>query len=250
MNAPSTHALKPAPGVQTAPRFDRKFIEEHRIFERYLDGELPPKGAREFEVWCQANPRFLAEKKLVERARASLDLLHASGRPADLSEPTPAWWRTVYVPIALAVLALASLAALLGLFTKYVTLGGELERSRTLANQGSLSAPSAARNLVLAPDRAPGIGAATVKLSRGAAQLLELHIDMAYSHETQFRVIVDKRDQGRALVIDRMLKDSNNELKIALNTSGLAGGKYDVRIEALPPRGDPNPTGWLVLDVN
>jgi hypothetical protein len=249
MNAPSTPALNPAPGARTAPRFDRTFIDERRIFERYLDGELPAKGAREFEVWCRGNPSFLEEKKVVERARASLDLLHASGRPADLSEPGLAWWKSVYVSMGLGLLALASLAALLGLFTKYVTLDGELARTRTVANQGSLSAPSGERSLRLTPDRAPGIGSATVKLSRGAAQLLELHIDMAYSRETQFRIFVDKRDQGRALVIDRIVKDSNNELKIALNPSGLAGGEYDVRIEALPLRGDPIPTGWLVLDV-
>ena len=59
MTACSTPALTPAPGTPAAPRFDRKFIEEHRIFERYLDDQLPAKGARECEVWCRANPEFL-----------------------------------------------------------------------------------------------------------------------------------------------------------------------------------------------
>jgi hypothetical protein len=250
MTANSTPALTPAPGTPAVPRFDRKFIEEHRIFERYLEDQLPAKGAREFEVWCRANPDFLEEKKLGERSRLSLALLEASGRPVDLSEPSLPWWKTVYVPIGLGVLALISLAALLALFSKYIMLNGELDRARTLASQGALSAPSAERSLRVTPDRASGIGAASVKLSRGAAQLIELHIDMEYSRETQFRVFVDKRDQGRALVIDRVLKDSNNELKIAFNASGLAAGFYDVRIEALPARGDPIPEGWLVLDVS
>jgi len=249
MTASSTPTLTPAPGTPAVPRFDRKFIEEHRIFERYLDGQLPPKGAREFEVWCRAHPDFLEEKKLTERSRLSLALLEASGRPVDLSEPALPWWKTIYVPIGLGVVALLSLAALLALFSKYITQNGELDRARTLASQGGLSAPSGERSLRLTPDRAPGIGSASVKLSHGAAQLIELHIDMQYSRETQFRVFVDKRDQGRALVIDRVLKDSNNELKIAFNASGLAAGFYDVRIEALPARGDPIPEGWLVLDV-
>jgi len=246
----STPALTPAPGTPAVPRFDRKFIEEHRIFERYLDGQLPAKGAREFEVWCRANPEFLEEKKLLERSRLSLALLDASGRPVDLSEPSLPWWKTVYVPIGLGVLALLSLAALLALFSKYIMLNGELDRARTLASQGALTAPATERSLRLTPDRAQGIGSARVKLSRGAAQLIELHIDMAYSRENQFRVFVDKRDQGRALVIDRVLKDSNNELKISFNASGLAAGLYDIRIEALPARGDPVAEGWLVLDVS
>jgi len=250
LNSRSTSTLNPAPAAPNAPRFDRKFIEEQRILERYLTGQLPAKGAREFEVWCGTNPDFLEENKLVERARMSLALLDASGRPADLSEPRTPWWKTIYVPIGLGVLALVSLAALLGLFSNYVMLTGELDRARTLASQGSLIAPTVQRSLRLTPDRAPGVDSTVVKLNRGAAELVELHIDLQYSHETQFRVFVDKRDQGRALVIDRVLKDSNNELKIAVNASGLAAGRYDVRIEALPPRGDPIPTGWLVLDVS
>jgi hypothetical protein len=250
MNARPTTAEKPAPGAQVAPRFDRKFIDEHRIFERYLDGKLPAKGAHEFEVWCRKNPDFLEEKQLSERARLSLALLDASGRPADLSEPSPPWWRTMYVPIGLGVIALVSLAAVLGLFTKLVLLNGELEHVKTLAYQGALSAPTTERSLRLVPDHAPGIGSAIVKLSRGSAQLVELHIDMQYARETQFRIFVDKRDQGRALVIDRALKDSNNELKISFNASGLPAGLYDVRIEGLPPRGDPIPMGWLSLDVS
>jgi len=249
MNAKTPPAEKPAPGAAT-PRFDRKFIDEHRIFERYLEAKLPVKGAAEFEAWCRANPEFLEEKQLVERARMSLALLEASGRPADLSEPATPWWRTIYVPIGLSVVALASLATALGLFTKLILLDGELDHARTLASQGSLSAPTGERSLRLAPDHAPGLGSATVKLSRGTAQLIELHVDMTYSHETQFRIFVDKRDQGRALVIDRAIKDSNNELKISFNASGMPAGAYDVRIEGLPPRGDAIPEGWLTLDVS
>jgi hypothetical protein len=38
-------------------------------------------------------------------------------------------------------------------------------------------------------------------------------------------------------------------LNITLNSTGLAAGIYNVRIEALPGRGSPVPVGWLVLDV-
>jgi hypothetical protein len=72
---------------------------------------------------------------------------------------------------------------------------------------------------------------------------------MSYSKVMQFRMFVDKQDQGRALVLNNLLKDSNNELRLTINTTGLAAGIYTVRIEALPPRGIPIPEGWLILQV-
>ena len=61
---------------------------------------------------------------------------------------------------------------------------------------------------------------------------------MTYTQKLkQFRMIVDKQDQGRALILNNVLKDSNNELRITFNTTGLAAGIYTVRIEALPLRG-------------
>src|SRR5450631_154892 len=53
------------------PRFDRKFIEDHQLVERYLEGKLPFKGAQDLEKWCRANPEYLNELKLSDRAHAS-----------------------------------------------------------------------------------------------------------------------------------------------------------------------------------
>jgi hypothetical protein len=83
----------------TSVRFDRKFIEDHKLVERYLDNKLPFKGARDLENWCRAHPDYLNELKLSERAHTSLKLLENSGQPQDLGEPRPPWWKTIYVPI-------------------------------------------------------------------------------------------------------------------------------------------------------
>ena len=58
------------------PRFDAKFIEEHRLVERYLDNKLPLRGALDLENWCRAHPEYLDALKLSERAQASI-------KPAD-----------------------------------------------------------------------------------------------------------------------------------------------------------------------
>jgi hypothetical protein len=232
------------------PRFDRKFIEDHKLVERYLENKLPYKGARDLENWCRANPDYLNELKLTERAHASLKLLENSGQPQDLGEARPPWWKTVYVPIGLGVVAFLSLVAFSVLVGKYALLHSELEDTKTLMNQGSLVQPATLREMSVTPDHAEGIDKARISLSRNAPVLMTVHIDLSYTNKVmEFRMFVDKKDQGRALVLNNLLKDSNGDLNITLNSTGLAAGIYNVRIEALPGRGSPVPVGWLVLDV-
>jgi hypothetical protein len=233
----------------TAARFDAKFIEDHKLIDRYLEGKLPPKGARDLEDWCREHPEYLNELRLSERAQASLKLLEASGQPLDLREPQPPWWKTIYALIGLGVLAFVSLVAFWALLGKYVLLRGELDDTRTLMNQGSLVQPATTRDVRVTPDRVPGIDKARIIVSRSAPQLMDAHIDLSYTKQGQFRLFVDKKDQGRALILNDLLKDSNDELRMTLNSTGLGMGIYNVRIEALPFRGSPIPIGWLILDV-
>jgi hypothetical protein len=248
MNANTIAPLSSPP----APRFDAKFIEDHKLIERYLQNKLPAKGARDLENWCRANPEYLDGLNLPERTQASLKLLEACGKPVDLSEPKAPWWKSIYLPIGLGVVALLSLAAFWIVFGKLVLVRGELDNARTRMEQGSLVQPATETNLLIAPDRAPGIDHAKLTVNHNAPQLIDLHIDMSYTKSTQFRMVVDKQDQGRALILDNVLKDSNNELRLTFNTTGLAMGAYNVRIEAIPFRanGTPIPEGWLILEVH
>src|ERR1700689_4445232 len=80
-------AAKPAP---VSPRLDRKFIEEHKLIERYLENKLPFKGARDLEQWCRANPDYLNELKLSERAHAASSCWKpAVGRRTSASRSRP-----------------------------------------------------------------------------------------------------------------------------------------------------------------
>jgi hypothetical protein len=234
------------------PHFDAKFIKDHQLVERYLEGKLPAKGARDLEDWCRRNPDYLNGLNLAERAQASLKLLEAMGRPLDLQEPPPPWWKTPYLPIGFGVLALVCLAAFWVLFGKYSLLHGELEDTKVRMHQGSLVQPTTETDLHVTPDRAAGVDRAKITVTGAAPQLIDLHVDMSYLKAMLFRIIVDKKDQGRALILNNVLKDSNGELRVTLNTTGLSPGRYDVRIEALPTRGTaiPTPEGWLTLEVH
>jgi hypothetical protein len=256
--APAAKDVPPAGPVRVAkpsapapPRFDAKFIEDYKLVEKYLDNKLPLKGARDLENWCRAHPEYLTGLKLSERAQASLKLLEASGQLQDLGEPPPPWWKSIYVLIGAVAVAFASLMACWALAGKNALLRSEIEDTRERANQGALVQPASQVIQHIAPDRAPGIDHARIVVSRSAPQLIDLHIDMSYTQKlNQFRIFVDKQDQGRALILNNVLKDSNNDLRLTFNTTGLAQGIYTVRIETLPPRGDPFPSGWLILQVN
>lgn len=245
--------LPPPPSPRSAPvrRFDAKFIEEHQLIERYLEGKLPAKGARELENWCRAHPDYLGGLKLSERTQASLKLLEASGSSVDLAEPAAPWWKSPYLLIGLAAASGASLLAVLGLVAKLGLLRSELDDTRLRMHRGSLVPPAVSRSEQIVPDRAPDIGRARIAVSSSAPQLIDLHVDMGYTKkQMQFRIIVDKQDQGRVLIVNDVLKDSNGELRFTFNTTGVSAGRYAVRIEALPMSGPPVPTGWLILDVS
>jgi hypothetical protein len=238
--------------AQPAARFDERFIESHQLIDRYLEGRLPPKGARDLENWCRANPRYLESLKLSDRTQSSLKLLEACGRPIDFSEPKPPWWKSPYLPIGAGVVAFACLLGFWALFGKYVLLRGELEDTRTRSVQGSLVQPAVETSMHVAPDRSPGVDHARITVNRNAPQLVDLHVDLGYGRQPQqYRLVVDKRDQGRALILNGLLKDSNGELRVTFNTTGLAAGIYEIRIESLPVRasGSPSPEGWFILDV-
>ncbi|HEX4153576.1 MAG TPA: hypothetical protein VHY75_15320 [Steroidobacteraceae bacterium] len=230
--------------------FDAKFIEEHRLIERYLENKLPVKGARDLENWCRAHPDYLNDLKLAERTQASLKLLEASGQSQDLGEPAAPWWKSPYLLIGLSAVTFVSLLACLALVGKYNLLRGELEDTQVRMRQGSLVQPAVSSEQFIAPDRAPGLDHARIAVSSAVPQLIDLHIDMSYTKKLmQFRVTVDKQGQGRALILNDILKDSNGEIRLTFNTTGIAVGRYSVRIESLPMSGAPTPEGWLILDV-
>src|SRR5260221_5504155 len=99
--------------AQTAARFDAKFIEDHKLIDRYLEGKLPAKGARDLENWCRANPAYLEALNLSQRTQASLQLLEACGGAIDLTEPKPPWWKSAYLAHSAAVGALVCLLRVL-----------------------------------------------------------------------------------------------------------------------------------------
>jgi hypothetical protein len=248
--AATAPAVAPAP-VPAAPAMDRDFIARNQVVERYLSGRLPLKGATDFERFCHDHPELLDEIGLPERVNAGLRLLEASGKPEPWQESARPVWQKPQFTLALAAAGAVFAVALA------VVASGSAGKSRRIAElqkqatERALDPATSRREIRLLPSRAGASNspAITIGGSSGGAQLVDLKIDESRSPAHTFRVTIDRIDQGRVAVINNLGKDSNGHLRIALNSSALGPGNYQLTLEGLDWRGEPQPDSWITIGI-
>ena len=76
-----------------------------------------------------------------------------------------------------------------------------------------------------------------------------MRIDESRSPYQLFRIVIDRIDQGRVGIIDRISKDSAGNLRIALNTTALGPGNYQLTIEGLNWQGHAQPDSWVTIGI-
>jgi hypothetical protein len=236
--------------VPPAPQMDRDFIARNQVVERYLSGRLPLKAATEFERFCRDHGELLDEIGLPERVNAGLRLLEASGKPEPWQEaPRPVWQKpqvTLGLAVAVAVLAMA----LAGVAANSGSKSHRIAELQKQNNERALDPATSTREIRLLPSRSGASNAPAIVIGGGAsAQLADLKIDESRSAYRVFRVTVDRIDQGRVAVISNLEKDSNGHLRIALNSSALGPGNYQLTLEGLDWRGQPQPDSWVTIGV-
>jgi hypothetical protein len=228
---------------------DRDAIARNQVVERYLSGRLPLKGATEFERYCHDHPELLDEIGLPERVNAGLRLLEASGKPEPWQEsPRPAWQQPmVTIGLAAGVVVLALALA--------IATGSSAGKSRHIDElqkqvaDRTLDAATSTREIRLLPSRSGASNSPAITIGGGEAQLADFRIDESRSPYHLFRVTIDRVDQGRVGVINNLAKDSNGHLRIALNSSALGPGIYQLTLEGLDWHGDPQPDSWVTIAV-
>ena len=240
--APTGAAAVPAP-------MGRDFIARNQVVERYLSGRLPLKGATDFERFCHQHPELLDEIGLTERVHAGVRLLEASGKPEPWQEAAqPLWQRPrVISGLAAAVLILAAALALVALGS--VAKSHRITALQKQAFERALDPATSTREIRLLPSRSGASNTPAITIGGGGAQLADFKIDESRSPYRSFRVTIDRIDQGRVGAITNLTKDSNGHLRIALNSSALGPGNYQLTIEGLNWRGDPEPDSWITIGV-
>ncbi len=232
-----------------AAPMDRDFIARNQVVERYLSGRLPLKGATEFEQFVGRHPELLDEIGLPERVNAGLRLLEASGKPEPWQEaPRPAWQKP-QVTIALAAIAAVLALALMALSGTGAAKSHKIEELQKQAKDQPLDPATSTREIRVLPSREGASNAPAISIGAGGAQLADFKIDESRSPYHIFRVTIDRIDQGRVGVITNLVKDSNGHLRIALNSSALGPGNYQLTIEGLNWRGDPEPDSWITIGI-
>jgi len=229
---------------------DRDFIARNQIVERYLSGRLPLKAATEFERFCRDHGQLLDEIGLPERVNAGLRLLEASGKPEPWQEaPRPVWQKPqVTLMLAAAVVVLGMALAIVGAASS--SKGHRIAELQKLNSERALDAATSTREIRLLPSRSGASNSPAITIGGGAgAQLADLKIDESRSPYHIFRITIDRIDQGRVAVINNLGKDSNGHLRIALNSSALGPGNYQLTLEGLDWRGQPQPDSWITIGI-
>jgi hypothetical protein len=228
---------------------DRDFIARNQVVDRYFSGKLPIKAATDFERYCKEHPELLDEIGLPERVNAGLRLLEASGKPEPWQEaPKPIWQRPT------GILAIAGFAFALALALAIVVAGSAaksrklLELQRQVADR-TLDAATSTRVIRLLPNRTGATSTPAIVIGGGEAKLVDFRIDESRSPYKDFRITIDRVDQGRVMVIDNLTKDSNGHLRVAVNSSAFGPGNYLLTIEGLTMRLEPQPDSWATIGI-
>ena len=242
-------AATPLPAATPARGMDRDFIARNQVVDRYFSGKLPIKAATEFERYCNEHPELLDELGLPERVHAGLRLLEASGKPEPWQEaPKPIWQKPA------SILSIAGLAFVLALALAIVVAGSSaksrkiLELQRQVADR-TLDAATSTRIIRLLPSRAGATNTPAIVIGDGAAKLVDFRIDESRSPYKDFRITIDRLDQGRVMIIDNLTKDSNGHLRVAVNSSAFGPGNYLLTIEGLTMRLEPQPDSWVTIGI-
>ncbi len=229
---------------------DREFIEKNQIVERYLTGKLPPKGVTDFERAVRTNPKLIDELGFADRVHAAVRLLEASGQPEPWQEKPRALWEKPAFIGAAAALAIVFLIASVVL---YFQLGDAQTRNAALqkeATERPIDPTTRGRTIKVIPGRAGPVADAMFRAGGEMAELIEMRVDLSWAEQTSFRVRLDRDDQGGVLVLHNVLKDSNGNLRLSLNSSALGPGEYAVAIEGLNWKGEPSPLAWASFAID
>ena len=228
---------------------DSDFIARNQVVERYLSGRLPLKGATDFERFCHENPELLDEIGLPERVNAGLRLLEASGKPEPWQEKAKPKWQRPEVTIGLAAAVAVLSVTLLMLGGNNAGKSGQIAALKKQIFEQPLDPATSTREIRVLPSRSGASNTPAITIGGGAAQLGDLKIDESRSAFHAFRVTIDRIDQGRVAVITNLNKDSNGNLRLALNSSALGPGAYQFTIEGITWRGETEPDSWVTIGI-
>lgn len=225
-----------------------EIITRYQVVERYLAGRLTAKGRAEFERYCRENPQMLAEIGMPDRIQAGIELLVATGH-ASLPAPRLYFFQRPQVIMWLITTILALGASLWIMISLSAAKDAKIHLLQRRWAERPIDLTTSTREIRLLPSRDGGSPTPAITIGGGAAQLVDFRIDETRSPYKLFRVTIDRIDQGRVGVISNLEKDSQGYLRIALNSTALGPGIYQLTIEGVTAGGGTEPDSWVTIGI-
>ena len=258
---------------------DLQYIQQQRIVDRYLAGALTVREAREFEKFCLANPDVLQDMPIPVRLKARLSRQPLETNETGISQTIsssasiaaaegldegsededeegsvrrgrhgPGVGKGVMYGLLSGLLLLAASTVFYGM--RAHRMSEDLQRLRQSMTRTQLQAPSSVQNFKVQLNRTGVPTSPTIALGwLEPAQLLEITIDTSQLAYNQFQITLQKRDDARLIVLRRVARDSNRELRFALNSTAFGPGEYIAKIEGYTWRGQLEPAGWISIGL-
>ncbi len=250
---PLSPATLPSSVVPDASQIDRpldeEFIERHSIIERYLKGNLPLKARQQFEKYCREHPEMLVAIGLPDQINAAQSLLEAAGNPVSAKLRMPEFWQRPGAFFAVASLAVVMMALGLWLYTALNNARGQINALQADVHTRPMLAAESARAVLVTPSREGLPATPSASIGGSDAEMAELRVDLSKSRYNNFRVTIDRVEQGRLLVLSNQQRDSNGHLRMALNSSALGPGNYEVTLQGLDWSGATHNEAYFTFDV-
>jgi len=243
--APAASAAA-VPGTP-APVMDREFIIKNQIVERYLAGRLPPRGVTDFERLIRSRPQLIEELGLPEKVNAGLRLLDAAGIAEPWSEKPKKFWETPVFTMGAAGLAVAALIGCLVLGMQVSSRNATIAKQKAENMERAIAPSTRKRTIVVGIARNGPPAQATLSINYG--EFADMKVDVSWSRYSSFKVSIDRVNQGRVAVLNGIEKDSNGQLRVALNAGAFGPGDYMVAVEGLTMRRESVPVGWFRISV-
>jgi hypothetical protein len=160
------------------------------------------------------------------------------------------WWQKPS-----AVGGLAALAAVLLLVAGYSLYAAHRDRTVAEAAEArvkmlTLRASTSERALRIQPNRRSFSPTPDATIAwPEPPELLDIFLPVGYSEFTSFWLAIDKVDEGRVMIVQRIAPDSNKELRLSLNSSSFGPGEYRIRLQGYTWSGSRVDAGWVRLVV-
>lgn len=157
--------------------------------------------------------------------------------------------RAVVLVSVLGGLTAVMLAASIWLFGIVGRQKDEIAAQARALQAAPIDAVQGTRSILMKPSRDGALASSMATIGGGRVELIEFKFDVGWSAYGNFRITIDRVDQGRFAVLTNLARDSNGHLRIAFNTSALGPGDYQVTIEGMNWRGAPAPQAWARFTV-